>query len=88
VRSEPYFLLLTRLAARLDYPLRPRTPRAPTPVPKGLVPKRNYGFEKRQKELAKQQKRQEKAERRAERAAGRSEEPQVPPTDPPIPPQE
>lgn len=34
---------------------------------KGLVAKPNYGFEKRQKELAKQQKRQLKAERKANR---------------------
>jgi hypothetical protein len=32
------------------------------------VPKPNYGFEKRQKELAKQQKRLAKAERKASRA--------------------
>jgi hypothetical protein len=34
------------------------------------VPRRNYGFEKRQKELAKQQKRQAKAQRRRDRAEG------------------
>lgn len=33
------------------------------------LPKRNYGFEKRQKELAKAEKKKLKAERRAERAA-------------------
>jgi hypothetical protein len=32
-----------------------------------LVPKRNYGFEKRQKELAKQDKRAAKLQRRLER---------------------
>jgi hypothetical protein len=32
------------------------------------VPKRNYGFEKRQKELHKQQKREEKRQRKLERA--------------------
>jgi hypothetical protein len=32
------------------------------------VPKPNYGFQKRQKELAKQQKREAKAQRRLERA--------------------
>jgi hypothetical protein len=47
------------------------------------VPKRNYGFEKRQKELAKIQKRKLKAERRAERAAQPLDE-QIP--DPPVPP--
>jgi len=44
-------------------PLAPETP----------LPKRNYGFEKRQKELAKQRKREEKRQRRAERKA--SDEP-------------
>ena len=62
--------------------------RAPCPVPKGLVPKRNYGFEKRQKELAKQQKRQQKAERRAERANHKEPDPNAPPTDPLAPPEE
>ena len=33
------------------------------------LPKRNYGFEKRQKELAKQRKREEKRLRRAEKKA-------------------
>ncbi|HKV75402.1 MAG TPA: hypothetical protein VJN95_12855 [Gemmatimonadales bacterium] len=33
------------------------------------MPKPNYGFQKRQKELAKQQKREAKAQRRKERAA-------------------
>jgi hypothetical protein len=32
------------------------------------VPKRNYGFEKRQKELKRQQKREEKLQRRLDRA--------------------
>jgi hypothetical protein len=32
------------------------------------VPKRNYGFEKRQKEMKKQQKREEKRQRKLERA--------------------
>jgi len=41
------------------------------------LPKRNYGFEKRQKELAKAEKRKQKAERRAERAADQpSEDPE------------
>ena len=34
----------------------------------------NYGFQKRQKELAKQQKREAKAQRKRERAAGQEEE--------------
>lgn len=33
------------------------------------MPKRNYGFEKRQKELAKIRKREEKQQRRADRGA-------------------
>jgi hypothetical protein len=37
--------------------------------PETPLPKRNYGFEKRQKELAKQRKREEKRQRRAERKA-------------------
>lgn len=37
------------------------------------MPKPNYGFQKRQKELAKQQKREAKAQRRQERAAEASE---------------
>jgi len=41
------------------------------------VPKRNYGFEKRQKELAKQEKRKLKAAKRAERHAASADE-QVP----------
>jgi hypothetical protein len=32
------------------------------------VPKRNYGFEKRQKELKRQQKREEKLQRKLDRA--------------------
>ena len=37
------------------------------------MPKPNYGFQKRQKELAKQQKREAKAQRRQERAAETSD---------------
>ena len=33
------------------------------------LPKRNYGFEKRQKDLAKQRKREEKAQKKLERKA-------------------
>jgi hypothetical protein len=58
-------------------------------VPKGHVPKRNYGFEKRQKELAKQQKRELKAQRKAERAASPGEpELEIQPTDPSVRPEE
>jgi hypothetical protein len=38
------------------------------------LPKRNYGFEKRQKELHKERKREEKAQRKLERAKGTDEE--------------
>lgn len=34
-----------------------------------VLPKRNYGFEKRQKELAKQRKKKEKAQRKLDRKA-------------------
>jgi hypothetical protein len=37
------------------------------------VPKRNYGFEKRQKELNKQRKQEEKRQRRQERAEAPAE---------------
>jgi transcription elongation GreA/GreB family factor len=39
------------------------------------LPKRNYGYEKRQKELHKQQKREEKLKRKLERADVPAEEP-------------
>jgi len=38
------------------------------------LPKRNYGFEKRQKELNKQRKREEKEQRKLERASGRGDD--------------
>jgi hypothetical protein len=41
---------------------------------RGPVPKRNYGFEKRQKELAKQEKRKLKAAKRADRSATSADE--------------
>jgi hypothetical protein len=44
------------------------------------LPKRNYGFEKRQKELAKIKKREEKAQRKAERAVNETDEPGAEPT--------
>jgi len=46
------------------------------------VPKRNYGFEKRQKELNRQQKRAEKAQRKLERVTptpDTKDEPDTPP---------
>jgi hypothetical protein len=80
---------LTSHAFQLDYPRRSVRSGRPCPVPKGHVPKRNYGFEKRQKELAKLQKREQKAQRRAERAASPGEpELEVQPTDPSVPPEE
>lgn len=56
--------------------------RAVTPCPKGLVAKPNYGFEKRQKELAKQQKRQAKAEKKASRLVEADGEPAAESADP------
>ena len=38
------------------------------------MPKRNYGYEKRQKELSKQQKREEKRQRKIERAVSPPED--------------
>lgn len=46
------------------------------------MPKRNYGFEKRQKELNRQQKRAEKAQRKLDRVTPPPEtrvEPEIPP---------
>ncbi len=37
------------------------------------MPKRNYGFEKRQKELTKQRKKEEKAQRKLDRAKASAE---------------
>jgi hypothetical protein len=53
------------------------------------VPKRNYGFEKRQKEMNKQRKRDEKRQRKLDRAnnpadvgqADQPDPPEVPPTE-------
>jgi hypothetical protein len=47
--------------------------------PETPLPKRNYGFEKRQKELAKQRKREEKRQRRAERKASDEPDPDADP---------
>lgn len=38
------------------------------------MPKRNYGYEKRQKELSKQQKREEKRQRKLERGTAPAED--------------
>ncbi len=53
---------------------------APVPprYPETHLPKRNYGFEKRQKELAKVKKREEKRQRRAERGSGDAADPSEP----------
>jgi hypothetical protein len=48
------------------------------------LPKRNYGFEKRQKELAKAEKRKLKEQRRAERTEPGPDDPTI---DPPISPE-
>ena len=45
----------------------PATPLRPYLHPEMPLPKRNYGFEKRQKELAKARKREEKRQRRAQK---------------------
>ena len=47
------------------------------------MPKRNYGFEKRQKELNKQAKREEKRQRKLERAGTLPEDVREEPTLPP-----
>ena len=47
------------------------------------MPKRNYGHEKRQKELTRQRKKEEKLQRRLERSNARSEDPE--PGDSPAP---
>ncbi len=49
------------------------------------MPKRNYGFEKRQKELDKKRKKEEKMQRRSERAANAPEENESDATVPPEP---
>ena len=53
----------------------PATPLRPYLHPEMPLPKRNYGFEKRQKELAKQRKREEKRQRRAEKKASDAPDP-------------
>jgi hypothetical protein len=52
------------------------------------VPKRNYGFEKRQKELNKQRKQEEKRQRRQERADAPAENVTTEEGSSPIPPLE
>ena len=44
------------------------------------LPKRNYGFEKRQKELHKERKKEEKAQRKLERAKASADETPAEPT--------
>jgi hypothetical protein len=48
------------------------------------VPKRNYGFEKRQKEANKQRKRDEKLQRKLDRANNRGERGPSDDPDPPL----
>lgn len=52
------------------------------------MPKRNYGFEKRQKELSRQQKREDKRQRRLDRTAQPEPEPVVDLTPQDVPPKE
>jgi hypothetical protein len=52
------------------------------------LPKRNYGFEKRQKELNRQQKQEEKRQRRLDRTSQPEEELLVDPTPQNLPPKE
>jgi hypothetical protein len=52
------------------------------------LPKRNYGFEKRQKELNRQQKREDKRQRRLDRTARPEEELAVDLAPPDAPPKE
>jgi len=52
-----------------------RSGRRPRPTWEPRLPKRNYGYEKRQKELHKQQKREEKLKRKLERADAPADEP-------------
>jgi hypothetical protein len=49
------------------------------------LPKRNYGFEKRQKELSRQQKQEEKRQRRLERSIRPEEDPVADATPPEVP---
>jgi hypothetical protein len=49
------------------------------------LPKRNYGYEKRQKELHKQQKREEKLKRKLERADAPADHPEGDESETPAP---
>jgi hypothetical protein len=49
------------------------------------LPKRNYGYEKRQKELHKQQKREEKLKRKLERADAPADQPEGDESETPAP---
>jgi hypothetical protein len=51
------------------------------------LPKRNYGFEKRQKELNRQQRQEEKRQRRLDRSAPPPEDHVIDPTLPDAPPE-
>jgi hypothetical protein len=50
------------------------TPRLRSPTGSVFLPKRNYGYEKRQKELTKQRKKEEKLQRKLERTPPPSEQ--------------
>lgn len=75
-QRRPLILLLTLPSSH-----RP----SPSFHPEMPLPRRNYGFEKRQKELAKKRKREEKRQRRAERDAPDDPTPPDPEADPDFP---
>jgi hypothetical protein len=52
------------------------------------LPKRNYGFEKRQKELSRQQKQEEKRQRRLDRSTEPPQDVEIDPPPPHLPPKE
>jgi hypothetical protein len=52
------------------------------------LPKRNYGFEKRQKELSRQQKQEEKRQRRLDRSERPPQDVGIDPTRPEVSPEE
>ena len=64
-------MLSFTLLARGGRPVAPRCHWQVPPAKRGarVARKPNYGFEKRQKEIAKQKKREEKAQKKAERLA-------------------
>jgi hypothetical protein len=61
---------------------RSRRPAPPSSKGSVALPKRNYGFEKRQKELNKQRKQEEKRQRKLERSSAPPAEGEAEETDP------